>query len=146
LAEVTLGKLKDMMSTIQSDSMDISESIRKMESKEPFGKEDKLSKLKPLIPLFQALIPSTLTTLDFGSQSLTTSSTSTNLMLEIIMELSEKDKMQNILQVFSILMIPLNKVRNLDLSNNTSSALLLSEISSEDTRNFIIMTGAISLR
>lgn len=128
-----------MIFTTQLDSTDISRNTTTTELKEQFGKVVNSFKLALLIPQFQVSILLTLIISDSGSQDLTMNSTSSNLMLVIITEPLERDKRLNISLVSFTQMTHQNKVKNLDLSNNISSALLPSEISFVDSRRLILI-------
>lgn len=92
--------------------MDIARNTKMETLKELIGKAVKSCKLWHMTLQFQASIPLTPILSVFGGQDPTMNSTSDNSMLETIMELLLKDKKLNILLVFYILTISVNKEKN----------------------------------
>jgi hypothetical protein len=143
--KATLGKSQDKMSSTQSDSTDTPRSTKMEVLKELTGRVEKSFTLKLTITLSQATTPSTATTFVSGKESLLTSLTSTHSTQETTSVPSTKDRELSTLPLACIPMTLLMLVKNSDLSNNTSSVLPLSEISSTDSERDTA-TGTISQR
>jgi len=88
--------------------------LMQKENKELIGKTPKILLPELTIFLFQDTQLLILLDLDYGNHFLQMSLISIILTVEIILRLSKQNKEQNILQVFCILMILLNKEKNFD--------------------------------
>lgn len=121
---VILGKLKDLMSTIPSVSMVMSERFTKMARKRASGKVVILCWLELMTIPFLVMILTTQLTCVYGVHCLLVSLTSAHSIKVITSRLWKREKRLSTLLPCSIPMIPLILVRNCVWSNNTCSSVL----------------------